>query len=506
MDASEEQQQEGEKLLDELYDKLTSTVAQRVESTILREELGRMQEAVIIIRPTKVQLKLYNALNRFFKRENITNFLEQYAKTFLVSNHPGILIEALPTKSAFTKAKESQNHQPKDGDMISDEEQVVQQTSTLWWDKVYKENPKMADICHGNKMVLLIQILAQAESIGDKVVVFSQSLDTLNFIEKALQKPDWSMMVPKITDIDGKKGWGNWEKNRDYLRIDGSVMPKKRGELIDQFNDKDLENINLFLLSSRAGNVGINLVGANRVVMFDSHWNPTVHEQAIHRCYRYGQEKAVFVYRFVTEGMSRRLSLFYSLLETFLKYIFFIIPISNVGTIEEKIYSRCVNKSGLAARVIDQKNPKRNFSKRDTENLMEVDNWVQCNECEKWRMLPTCVNPDDLPEEWFCEMNIHDPDRASCSAKERSKNWYHKHYHEVLAKNNQDTDISPGNVPPTPDASGIQKIETKIDDSEKEQNTRRDVILSTLLENSKSVISKYHFHESMLKSNDIKLK
>lgn len=62
------------------------------------------------------------------------------------------------------------------------------------------------------------------------------------------------------------------------------------------------ESAKVLLISLKAGNVGINLVGANRVILFDSSWNPTMDDQALHRCYRYGQTKPVYVYRLLTEG------------------------------------------------------------------------------------------------------------------------------------------------------------------------------------------------------------
>lgn len=71
-------------------------------------------------------------------------------------------------------------------------------------------------------------------------------------------------------------------------------------------------------------------------------------QQALYRCYRYGQVKPVYAYRFLTEG-----------------------------TMEEKVYSRSVNKTSLAARVIDQKDPKRNFTQRELSDIMAIDTWVR---------------------------------------------------------------------------------------------------------------------------------
>lgn len=101
-------------------------------------------------------------------------------------------------------------------------------------------------------------------------------------------------------------------------------------------------------------------MAANRVVIFDSAWNPAIDLQALYRCYRYGQLKPVYAYRLLTDT-----------------------------SMEEKVYSRSVNKSSLAARVIDQKDPKRNFSQKDISNIMHVeDNWVRFLRIEIIDMLP----------------------------------------------------------------------------------------------------------------------
>ena len=55
---------------------------------------------------------------------------------------------------------------------------------------------------------------------------------------------------------------------------------------------------------------------------------------------------------------------------------------------EEKVFSRSVNKSGLAARVVDSRFPERNFSADELTNLLQLESWVCCEACDKWRMLP----------------------------------------------------------------------------------------------------------------------
>ena len=92
-----------------------------------------------------------------------------------------------------------------------------------------------------------------------------------------------------------------WNKDEDYYRIDGSVNLMDRKNYVDGFNDLDNLRGRLFLISTKAGGIGINLVGANRCIVFDSSWNPCYDNQAIYRLYRLGQEKEVFVYRFLAQ-------------------------------------------------------------------------------------------------------------------------------------------------------------------------------------------------------------
>lgn len=71
---------------------------------------------------------------------------------------------------------------------------------------------------------------------------------------------------------------------------------------------------------------------------------------------------------------------------------------------EEKVFSRSVNKSGLAARVVDSRFPERNFSAEELTNLLEIENWVQCELCDKWRMLPP-VSPSKLEKTYVSKLS-----------------------------------------------------------------------------------------------------
>jgi transcriptional regulator ATRX len=144
------------------------------------------------------------------------------------------------------------------------------------------------------------------------------------------------------------------------LRLDGSTDIQKRKSQINQFNEKNNTRCRLFLISTKAGGIGINLVGANRAVIFDACWNPAHDTQSIFRIYRFGQTKNVFVYRFLSQG-----------------------------TMEEKIYQRQVTKQSLSQRVIDEHQLDRHFT---AQELMELYSFEPDTKDEKRELLNM---PDD---------------------------------------------------------------------------------------------------------------
>lgn len=181
------------------------------------------------------------------------------------------------------------------------------------------------NITHSGKITLLIEILKKAEALQEKVLVFSQSLISLNLIEDFLKE------AHRNKKTLGKAG--SWIKNVDYYRLDGSTNALLRKKWAEEFNKSSNERARLFLISTRAGSLGINLVAANRVIIFDASWNPSYDIQSIYRVYRFGQEKTVFVYRFLAQG-----------------------------TMEEKIYDRQVTKQSLSNRVVDEQQIERHFT------------------------------------------------------------------------------------------------------------------------------------------------
>merc|ERR1719325_236075 len=87
-------------------------------------------------------------------------------------------------------------------------------------------------------------------------------------------------------------------REKKFSRLDGSMHFEDRQQNIDRFNEHP--DYKIFLLSTRAGGLGINLTSADTVIIYDSDWNPQQDLQAQDRCHRIGQTKPVIVYRFVT--------------------------------------------------------------------------------------------------------------------------------------------------------------------------------------------------------------
>ena len=90
------------------------------------------------------------------------------------------------------------------------------------------------------------------------------------------------------------------EQNWRFVRLDGDVQPRKRQLMVDEFNNSGAPRRGghfIFLLSSKAGGCGLNIIGANRLILFDPDWNPANDKQAAARCWRDGQKKRTYQYR-----------------------------------------------------------------------------------------------------------------------------------------------------------------------------------------------------------------
>ena len=127
-----------------------------------------------------------------------------------------------------------------------------------------------------SKLARFMELVENLREGGHRALVFSQFVDHLKLVGEELE----SQGIP-------------------YLYLDGSTPGRKRGELVEAFQQGEGD---LFLISLKAGGTGLNLTAANYVVHLDPWWNPATEDQASDRAHRIGQEQAVTVYRLIGKG------------------------------------------------------------------------------------------------------------------------------------------------------------------------------------------------------------
>lgn len=175
---------------------------------------------------------------------------------------------------------------------------------------------KVGDATHPSlsiKASVIAGILVESKAFGDQVLVFSHQIPMLDYLEQ---------LIPQLPgDIR-------------FDRLDGTTRMDKRLGKIKAFNAGTSD---VFLLSTRAAALGLNIPSANRVILVDFEFNPSHEEQAVGRAYRIGQTKEVFVYHLITSG-----------------------------TFERKLHDLTIFKRQLALRALDSRNPNRAASKIDT--------------------------------------------------------------------------------------------------------------------------------------------
>ena len=172
---------------------------------------------------------------------------------------------------------------------------------------------------NSGKLVLLDKLLPKLKERGSRVLIFSQMTRMIDILE------DYCMY-----------------REYKYCRIDGNTSGDDRESQIDEYNSENSEKF-VFLLSTRAGGLGINLYTADIVVLFDSDWNPQMDLQAMDRAHRIGQKKEVQVFRFATEN-----------------------------SIEEKVIEKAYKKLRLDALVIQQGRLVENKKSVNKDDLLSM--------------------------------------------------------------------------------------------------------------------------------------
>ena len=172
------------------------------------------------------------------------------------------------------------------------------------------------------KMRVLDNLLAQISSVtNDKIVIISNYTQTLDIIQDLLK----------------------YKHQMPFTRLDGATPAKLRPAIVKDFNTN--QHIKCFLLSAKSGGMGLNLIGGNRLILFDNDWNPAIDQQAMGRVHRDGQKKECFIYRLVSTGM-----------------------------IDEKILQRQVTKINLSKKILndDTNNNEEKINKKQSKNDSDI--------------------------------------------------------------------------------------------------------------------------------------
>ncbi|KAI1431593.1 hypothetical protein GGR50DRAFT_56597 [Xylaria sp. CBS 124048] len=262
----------------------------RITIRALKHDMPPKKEFVITVPLTEVQKQAYVMFIEFHRSQ------EKHVPTFaihdlsLICASPSIFLEKLRGTKADAGGNSATVVLPR---------QLISEEMALLGSAVRRAQDEFA---LSWKVAILFQIIEQCKKQNDKLLLFSHSVVVLDYLEGALRMKRYSLM-----------------------RLDGQTQMTDRQNLINRFN-KGKEDV--FLISTKAGSLGLNITSANRVVIFDASFNPQNEQQAVGRAYRIGQKKPVYVYRFVCGG-----------------------------TCEQKTLNQAVWKMQLASRVVDKKHP-----------------------------------------------------------------------------------------------------------------------------------------------------
>ncbi|EMD44466.1 DNA repair protein, putative [Entamoeba histolytica KU27] len=279
--ASIEEIQLGTERAKELTNKLNDYVLRRT-SQVNEKYLPDKTEIVLFIKPSYLQIKLYKIMLKELEKKKLDQcsalkYIQLFTK---LCNHPSLISKYL------TEEKISLNE---------NDEKCIKGIS------LNEES--------SNKFNITIQFIKEILiKSKEKVVLVSNYTKTLDLFEIYFKQEE---------EYKQKKIF-------NYLRLDGKTSQKQRDIIVEKINDKS-SNYNILLLSSKAGGVGLNLIGCSRLILFDPDWNPAKDKQAMARIWRDGQQKKAMIYRMLC-----------------------------TGTIEEKIYQRQLQKNQISESIIEE--------------------------------------------------------------------------------------------------------------------------------------------------------
>lgn len=352
----------------------------RRTATVNEKYLPAKVEMTVFCRLTDLQRKLYTAVTSGCQpEEDVLNYSGKPGKSTLavitalkkLCNHPDLL---------FLMCQKDADRQAAGESGGTDESRTINIASIR---QAFPSGYKAygPDAGESSKFAVLYGLLnairqenrrPENKASPNKIVVISNYTQTLAVIAAMLQ------------------GMGI-----EFFQLDGSTPVKKRHEMVCEFNTPECPQI-AFLLSSKAGGVGLNIVGANRLVLFDPDWNPANDAQAMARVWRDGQKKKVYIYRLLC-----------------------------TGTIDEKVYQRQVSKQGLSTAVIDSnaEDADENFTSDELRALFVYKGDTICETHDLLRC--KCHLPDEKRETHDVKGTFKSVRKPTGPRVDELKSWVH---------------------------------------------------------------------------------
>nr|CDS28837.2 dna repair and recombination protein rad54 [Hymenolepis microstoma] len=266
-DATDAEQMVGEEKLRELLAIVTRCIIRRTQS-LLTQYLPVKIEQVVCCKLAPTQGEIYTKFVERKSREVAQHLKNEGEKRLSISS-----------LASITHLKKLCNHP----DLIFDKIQsgsdgfggMLDLFPSGYVSSTDSNRPPQAELSGKFQVLDCLLAIVKATS-NDKVVLVSNYTQTLDLFEGLCK-----------------------HRNYGYFRLDGTMTIKKRAKIVERFNDPTSSEL-VFMLSSKAGGCGLNLIGANRLVMFDPDWNPANDEQAMARVWRDGQKKQCYIYRLIS--------------------------------------------------------------------------------------------------------------------------------------------------------------------------------------------------------------
>ncbi|XP_053324356.1 DNA repair and recombination protein RAD54B [Spea bombifrons] len=367
--ASKEEKDLGEERAAELV-RLTSLFILRRTQEVINQFLPPKIERIVFCRPSHFQLDLYRkVLNSHFLKSCLQAVGENSPHLVCIGtlkklcNHPCLLFKTLQKNASLNHDEHTLYESLVDlfpGDYSAD--QLVESES--------------------GKLKVLSGLLSaiREHSPSERVVLVSNYTQTLNVLQE-------------MCNLHGYK----------CARLDGQTPVAQRQHIVDGFNSNYSSDF-VLLLSSKAGGVGLNLIGASHLILYDIDWNPANDIQAMARVWRDGQRHTVHIYRLLT-----------------------------TGTIEEKIYQRQISKQGLSGAVVDllKKSEHIRFSVDELRNLFTLHEGTDCLthdllgcDCTN-QNVRSDVQSEAVPAPRSCQLGVRHPPLEKNFSMSELMQWKH---------------------------------------------------------------------------------